>query len=492
MERIRILHLEDSEDDAVLIERELKKGGLEFDIFHAEERASFVNALHSFHPDVILSDHSLPGFDSTEALAIVKSNGRNIPFILVTATMTEYFAVEVLKSGAADYILKDRLQRLPNAIVTAIQNHKNEMEAAWRLEELHRNEKKFRALLENSYDAIVIRDEQFKATYFSPSALRILGWNESDNSDTDFMNSIHAEDREIVDAIRKEILNHPGRPYFMTFRKKHRKGHYVWVEGVMTNLIQNPAIKGIVSNFRDITERHEAEEEKNQLVAQLIERNNDLTQFSYVASHNLRGPVASMLGLVRLLETTHKEEESMLVRQHMRTSAERLDAVITDLSEIVDVKTSGDHLKEQVDIPSVLSELYPLFESDIQQHQITIVEWIQVDTIQTIRNYFKNILFQLLSNAIKFRSAGRPAVIKVETYREKGLLIVSIADNGTGIDLKQFGGKLFGLYQRFHLHIDGKGIGLYLVKSQMQALHGTVQVESKLDGGTKFTLRFRD
>ncbi len=616
------MHLEDSPDDVEFVKRELKKGGLSFDFLSVDDREAFAEALVTFKPDIILSDHSLAGFDSLEALQIVRSKGLSTPFILVTATVAEWFAVTVLKSGAEDYILKDRLQRLPNAVVSALRKQQHEKEAAQHQEEIFRNEKKFRALientndliglfdghfqmiyrspnyyrftgwsseelenigvlsgihpqdfpasqlimqqvlsnpgksfhvnyrflhklghyiwldgivtnmlhdesikgivsnmrdvteerqaesahraahdrllfhmensplgfiewdsqfrmiscskraeeifgwsdqeyrhteinglatiyvedqerttqvanelttgkvernhalnrnvrkdgtviwcewfnsvlknaagevitimslvqdvterkkteekivqsesrfrglLENSYDAIVIRDAQFHMIYSSPSARRILGINETDPAEVSFIDTIHPDDRTFVDNIQQEILNNPGRPYFLTFRKKHMKGHYVWVEGVMTNMLHNPAIEGIVSNFRDITERHESEEEKNKLVAQLIEQNNDLTQFSFIASHNLRGPVASMLGLVQLLDNAHKQEEYAMVRQHMKTSAQKLDSVITDLSEIVEVKTSGEHLKETVSIPEIIGELQQFFESEKAQ-----------------------------------------------------------------------------------------------------------------------------
>ena len=127
---LNILHLEDLSSDAELVARELKKAGIKGEILVAGNKAAFIKALKEFSPDVILSDHSLPSFDSHEALKIVKEMGIKVPFILVTATVSEEYAVDIIKDGAIDYILKDRLQRLPNAIWSAIEKLETEAELA--------------------------------------------------------------------------------------------------------------------------------------------------------------------------------------------------------------------------------------------------------------------------------------------------------------------------------------------------------------------------
>ena len=127
MKKIKILHLEDAETDADLVNRVLKKSKFNADILVVEKKETYVDALVEFIPDVILSDHSLPSFNSEEALNIFLQSGLKIPFILVTATMSEEYAVSVLKAGANDYILKDHLEKLPLAIITAIEKIESEI-----------------------------------------------------------------------------------------------------------------------------------------------------------------------------------------------------------------------------------------------------------------------------------------------------------------------------------------------------------------------------
>ena len=127
MKKIKILHLEDAEIDADLVNKVLKKGKIAAEIKVVANKETYVDALIEFVPDVILSDHSLPSFNSEEALHIFLQSGMKIPFILVTATMSEEYAVSVLKAGANDYILKDQLEKLPLAIITAIEKIESEI-----------------------------------------------------------------------------------------------------------------------------------------------------------------------------------------------------------------------------------------------------------------------------------------------------------------------------------------------------------------------------
>lgn len=147
---LKILHLEDNSADAELVERELKKGGIGDGIVLVSNREEFVNALRDFFPDIILSDHSLPSFDSHEALMIVKEMGIQVPFILVTATVSEEYAVNIIKEGATDYILKDRLQRLPNAIWGAIDKYNLRIERKQADGLLRASERKYKLLFESN------------------------------------------------------------------------------------------------------------------------------------------------------------------------------------------------------------------------------------------------------------------------------------------------------------------------------------------------------
>lgn len=264
MKKLNILHLEDLSSDAELVQRELMKGCVDCEIFLVSTKAAFIEALAQYPADIILSDHSLPSMNSWEALTLVKQHNLTVPFILITATISEEYAVDIMKMGAYDYVLKDRLQRLPHAIEMAIEKWNDEREKEKYLEELVKNEQKFRGLIENGNDIITVWDEALNITYRSPNYKRITGWEPSDLLPSFSENLAHPEDRLYLKDKFEQVLKSVGIGITVNFRAKNKNGEYRWLEGVITNLLHDSSIKGIVSNFRDVTEKRIAEEQLQQ------------------------------------------------------------------------------------------------------------------------------------------------------------------------------------------------------------------------------------
>ena len=150
--------VEDREEDAGLVDHILRKDGMNFTLRRVETREEFIKELDVFEPDTILSDHSLPQFDSVDALNICRQSGKNIPFILVTGTVSEEFAVNTLKQGADDYILKSNLIRLPSAIKSAIQQHRLREEKQKEEEKIRQQNEQLIKILKNCYtsDCVII------------------------------------------------------------------------------------------------------------------------------------------------------------------------------------------------------------------------------------------------------------------------------------------------------------------------------------------------
>lgn len=192
--------MEDLPSDAELIERELKKGGLVFEKLVVDTREDYLNGLKDFNPDIVISDHSLPAFNSTEALSFLKQLKRNIPFILVTATISEEFAVNIIKQGAEDYILKDRMQRLPNAVQNAIEKNKLEKEKQKFIDEVIEMEAMLQEAEQMAHFGSFKVDNVNDVVKWSKECYRIFGYNveEIQPSFNNFLQSIHPEDREFV------------------------------------------------------------------------------------------------------------------------------------------------------------------------------------------------------------------------------------------------------------------------------------------------------
>lgn len=226
--------------------------------------------------------------------------------------------------------------------------------------------------------------------------------------------------------------------------------------------------------------------------AELIKHNNELRQFSYTVSHNLRGPVASLLGLISLLDTDSVQEKDKEVFEHFIMATHQLDQIIKDISKIIDIRHDIFKIRQKIDLESEIQEITLLLRNEIENHRIQIVRNLDATpVIFSIKPMVNSIIYNLISNAIKYRSAERAAVITISSKEDDKYYILEVEDNGLGIDLNKNRESLFKLYKRFHYHTEGKGLGLFLVKLQCESLGGTIEVDSEINRFTKFIVKLK-
>jgi len=224
-----------------------------------------------------------------------------------------------------------------------------------------------------------------------------------------------------------------------------------------------------------------------------VEYNQQLEQFAFISAHNLRAPVARILGLGQILDLAkNNPEEKDSIYPKLIHTAKELDSVVKDLNTILDLKKNNDTFVTDVELTSVIAMIFQNLEKEIAFAQASITtDFKQVSNLHTVKPYIDSILYNLISNAIKYRHPNRTPSIHIATERIENEVCLSVADNGLGIDVAQFRGKLFTLYSRFHLHVEGKGMGLYLIKTQMIAMGGRIEIESEVDKGTTFKAYFK-
>jgi signal transduction histidine kinase len=222
--------------------------------------------------------------------------------------------------------------------------------------------------------------------------------------------------------------------------------------------------------------------------AELIKHNNELRQFSYTVSHNLRGPLASLMGLISLIDQRNLNEGNAEIFSYIRTSVDRLDHIISDLGKIIDIRHDIFQIREKIDLETEVESVLQVFKKDIEVHHVTVQkDFSGCREIFSVRPMVHSILYNLISNAIKYKAPDRKLEIKLSSG-VNGSYIISVSDNGLGIDMKNHKDNLFKLYKRFHYHTEGKGLGLYLVKLQAESLGGRVEVASELNRQTTFTV----
>lgn len=220
---------------------------------------------------------------------------------------------------------------------------------------------------------------------------------------------------------------------------------------------------------------------------ELIKHNNELQQFSYIVSHNLRGPVASIVGLVGLMEYEGDTKFNPVV-ENTKKSAKLLDATIRDLGLIVDIRNDIFKIRQKVNVSTLIREIINPFQKEIDQRGIEIRFSLEAELLYTVKPMLVSILHNLISNALKYGALNRQPTVRITTSESEKGFHIAVKDNGIGIDLSKYGGDLFKLYKRFNTHTEGKGIGLYLVKLQVNALGGDVNVTSELNSFTEFQI----
>ncbi|MDB4902086.1 MAG: domain S-box protein [Mucilaginibacter sp.] len=759
---LKILHIEDIPSDAELVERILKRSGIVFEKLIVDCRKEYINALSQFHPDIILSDHSLPSFNSLEALNILKQTRMNIPFILITATVSEEFAVNVMKEGASDYILKDRLQRLPSAIINAIGKHQSDSEkqtylskivasealftkaeliaefGTWRFnistktidwsagtypllgykqgevdpsfenflknifsEDINQVENVFKTagdvpaaeidfriinkdgsiryvhsqfeleVNEKGEPAYIIGFNQdvtssklaqieiqknikeLKAAAERQSAIlnalppnivllnesgKIVAVNESWKKFTlennlgvpkygiDYsylaisekatgVDEVSGEKiangiKEVIAGIKKEFsmeyscysrqkkvwfqiivapltdktkkgavvlhiditgrklaeeLMHQSEANLRTifentdiayvlcdiehkivsfnakanelsleqFNKKLKVGNNAFgyfpkhkipnvkeaIQKVENNemisyeasyKLKDSTVKwhevrwvgvanekktniGFILAFKDITERKITDLERERMTADLVQRNSDLEQFTYIVSHNFRAPVANIMGLTNMLNSFDLDvNESNEVKTALTASINNLDQIIMDMNHILQVSTRINDKTEVVSFQQLIEEINLSLNNLMQNENVKVTfNFEAADNFITIKSYMHSIFYNLILNSIKYKRTDNDPVISITTRKYDNKLEILFKDNGKGIDEKNFK-NLFGLYRRFDTSVEGKGMGLFMVKMQVENLGGKISVQSKPGQGTTFKVEFPD
>jgi signal transduction histidine kinase len=224
----------------------------------------------------------------------------------------------------------------------------------------------------------------------------------------------------------------------------------------------------------------------------LIRANNSLERFAYITSHNLRAPVTNLISLTELQKNNSLTNESKAeISDKIYECVIQLDSTLNDLVELIASKPGENIKSENLDLQTEFDKVLYSIDSQVQQSELRMeTNFSERSQIYFPKQFLNSILLNLLTNSIKYKSDDRKLVVQIKTENKMGQTILHFSDNGMGIDLKKFGDKLFGLYQRFHSEIEGKGMGLYIIKSQVEAMGGKIEVDSIPNQGTSFRIYF--
>jgi signal transduction histidine kinase len=249
-------------------------------------------------------------------------------------------------------------------------------------------------------------------------------------------------------------------------------------------------ITGLCCSANYITPAKLAEIEHSRITNDLVQKNKDLGQFAYIVSRNLITPMANITGLCDTLQQDslpldeRKQTEDFLFR-----SVKKMDEVVSELNHILKDRRKIEKKKEMIFFSELLKDVLTGFSRVIEQQDILILtDFSAANEFFTIKSYLYSVFYNLVSNSIKYRNLGRSLIIEIKTWRKAGKVMISCKDNGRGSDLAARGNEVFGLYKRFHPDVEGTGMGLFMVKNQVRALGGDIEVQSQPGVGTTFLI----
>lgn len=309
-----------------------------------------------------------------------------------------------------------------------------------------------------------------------------------------WLSHVHAEEVMKVKSNIIFFLRSNKDNYQFEHRVRTKNGDWKWIMAYLK--VQERNVEGkilkITGVHLDINDMKGKELELHKITRELMHSNAELQKFAYITSHNLRAPAVNLLSLAELFDYENFDcEFNLEIIRKINKSANQLNNTLNDLIEIVSNKPGQQEAKENLNLALETDLVLNSIEYLIKKENAEVnFNFENVPQIQYSRKILHSVLLNLVSNAIKYKATDRPPIINISSYHLNGQDYLDVRDNGQGIDLKRHQSKIFGLYQRFSRKTEGKGLGLFIVKSQVESMNGTISVNSQVNQGTTFTIGF--
>lgn len=346
----------------------------------------------------------------------------------------------------------------------------------------------------NQVNLNAITDFSGQLNRISPGWTKLLGWSEQELKSKPFLHYVHSEDILPTEKIYRSIIE--GNKV-LTFENRIlcKDGSYRWL---LWGCASDPVTQMIYASAIDITERKKSEENIRDsktsletITQKLQEQNRQLDEFAHIISHNLRAPVKNIQALIDLLDDKSLITDYKLIFDKLKNVSKNLSETMNELMDTLKVKTNPNTELTEIRFKELLDKVVQSLEGElIVAHASVTFDFNQAPSLHYVKTYLESIFQNLLTNAIKYRAPKRKPLIHFQTSISNNQIELRVSDNGQGIDLERFGDKIFGLHKTFHHHQEARGVGLFLIKTQIESMGGKISVESAMDKGTTFIIRF--
>lgn len=498
-EELHILFLEDVETDALLVQRELRKAGLQFKAALEWTRDGFLARLDDFAPDLILSDFSMPQFNALDALALLRARGLKIPFILYTGTQSEEVAVECMKQGADDYLLKSSLTRLPRAVMNVLERSTAQHREREATEALRASEANFRVLIEHSPDALAVLAGGLVA-YANPALLRYLGVSREEVEQHDFCLHVHPMDREGCLAMIADP-GHLGGPKEKRLMRKDGGVVTGEINAIAIEYQQEPAIALLI---RDVTERREM-----QTSLLLADRLASVGTLAAGVAHEINNPLGYMITNLQCIDEELAEVRSLVGRLGEKggaASPAEVAAALADLEEPVRIARRGaDRVRQivrdlmtfsradtesrgAVDVRDVLDFTLKMANNEIKRKAKIDTRYADIlPPVLANESRLGQVFLNLIINAAQAIPEGAPEAnaISIVAGVEGEQVAVTVSDTGPGIpyDMQT---RIFDPFFTTKPVGVGTGLGLSICHRLVIGFGGSLSLVSEVGKGATF------
>lgn len=344
----------------------------------------------------------------------------------------------------------------------------------------------------NTIDGIVweCNIETFTFNFVSKKVEEILGYTSEEwLSDPNFwQDHIHPEDRAwVLDYCATKIKENSNHDF--EYRMICKNGAIIWLRDMVNIVFQNGKPFSLHGIMIDITKSKNIENDLNNSFNLVSKQNERLLNFSYIISHNLRSHTSNIASIVSLIESVESEIEKKELMILLVSVSNLLNETMVHLNEVINIRTNVSLVVEALNLNEYIDNVMKIFSKEIRSKEISIINLIPPNTIINYNPaYLESILYNLISNAIRFSHPDRESIIRFEWIVKKNKNILQISDNGIGVDLEKYGNKIFGLYKTFTNNKLSKGVGLFMTKNQVEAMGGTIIIESEPGQGTIFKI----
>jgi len=356
------------------------------------------------------------------------------------------------------------------------------------LEETKHTEAKYKSFVENAFGGLyILRNDLFD--YANDQFCEMVGYDLNELTVPNF-----DMQKLIVDADQKTTLALEARkrgdysPKSYQLEVKTKQGHLRYL-AINTSVLKDKKGYFTLGIALDITETIQSRHRLEEAVESLEKKTEELNEFAHLASHNLRAPVTNLIGLLDHYDRENPADSTnQIILEKFSQTVEQLNLTLEEMHQVLRVRAKESIEFNTVDLNELVEGIKLQLSEKIRTTQFSIQTNFEVNKVKYDKAHLENLFFNLISNSLKYGRQEVNPYIQIHCSEMNDHIRLVFKDNGLGIDLDKHGKHLFGMYKRFHDNPEGRGVGLYLVKRQLNALGGTISAESEPNLGTCFTV----